>query len=533
MWDGETLHGRVRRAMGQTGGVRAWRTPARGRALVRGWWPREGGDWPRRYRWVMPLAAVAVTVRAFDTRGWVVAAIAAVFWGWMTLGTRQNPSRMIAWSRAHPVLDSMVMLPVAFLAFAILTRIGLGWCALGAVALWLAVLVLGTHRRRQARERCGPPGVLLPLLALALLASAFLMGSGTTTAHARSVSDPDIGWPTALRRELGLRKLSPRPCRARDTRASRRRENRIERHDPRNRLYTILHDRPHENLWGNLWSTACDGGRLQVGVASTGTPRNTRRAVARARRYLRDHGQRRDVRLVAVRSTYRQLMEAQGTLESAFATQLDADIISPGLDTTRNAIEVEVAGEASAADRAALKAFARDAPVNVLLRFEPPPDPNAPIPTYTAGFTVDRATVRRGSRDLTVTVGDSSCAADETFDSAARFAGVRVTRAGRAFVLVPRFRVNPDWPRYSTCVGTNDPRLVVTTTVRLPGPLGRRAIVEGSRGSDGPLPVVVPPVGASAIRSLVPRFVYSGDDCEAGPVARAFRGRRTSEWCEY
>lgn len=382
-----------------------------------------------------------------------------------------------------------------------------------------------TTRWRTAGARAG-------LLALVLLAFASL-GPGTPGADARSVSDPDIGWPTALRRELGLRPLSPRPCSARVTRAAIRLQDRIDRRDPRNRLYTIFHDRPNENMWGNLWYDHCDGGRLYVGVASTGTARNTRRAVARARRVLRERGQTRDVRLVAVRSTYRQLMEAQDAFEAAFATQFAADLYSPGIDTSRNAVDVEVFAEATPADRKAMRAFAAASPVNVLLRFEPPADPNAPVPTYEASVAIDRATVRRDSRDVTVTVGDSSCAADETFDSAARFVGVAVRRVGSAFALTARFRVNPDWPRFSTCVGVDDPRLSVTTTVRLPGPLGRRGLVNDPRDEDGAGVVLVPPVGVKAIRSLVPRFVYSGEDCDAGPVKRAFRGRPKTRWCSF
>jgi hypothetical protein len=375
------------------------------------------------------------------------------------------------------------------------------------------------------------PGRAAAWIGAVLLVAAFAIGA--PGAQARSVSDPDIGWPTALRKELGLRKLSPRPCAAPASRAAIRLQDRIGRRDPRNRLYTIFHDRPNENMWGNLWYTACDGGRLQVGVASTGTPRNTRRAVARARRFLRQRGQTRDVRLVAVRSTYRQLMEAQDAFERAFATQFAADLFSSGIDVSRNAVEVEVTSDATPADRQAMRAFAAASPVNVLLRFEPAPDPNAPPATYEASVTIDRATLRRDSRDVTVTVDDTSCASDETFDSAARFAGVDVRRVGPAFALTARFRVNPDWPRFSTCEGVNDPRLVVTTTVRLPGALGRRGIVNGTREASGAGLVVVPPVGTKAIRSLVPRFAYSGEDCDAGPVKRAFRGQPKTRWCSF
>lgn len=153
------------------------------------------------------------------------------------------------------------------------------------------------------------------------------------------------------------------------------------------------------------------------------------------------------------------------------------------------------------------------------------------IPTYAGLITVDRSTVDRATSTITVTVDDASCLADETFDTAARFVGVRVRRRPHAYVLTARLRVSPRWPVASTCEGSDDGRLRVRVPVTLPGVLGRRGLVDGARDV-GPAPMVLlPPVGARAIRSLVPRWSYTGDDCDAPAVRRAFRGRPKSSWC--
>ncbi|MGX6449430.1 hypothetical protein ACVU7I_15405, partial [Patulibacter sp. S7RM1-6] len=251
---------------------------------------------------------------------------------------------------------------------------------------------------------------------------------------------------------------------------------------------------------------------------------------------LRARGVADDVRLVAVRSTSEQLAAAQRALERDFGLDGEEDaagglLLETSVDASRNAVHAVVADRATTEDGDRLRAWAAASPVNVLLRFTPPRDPAAPIPTYEAGIVVDRASVDRASSTVAVTVSDPSCMADETYDTAARLVGVRVERRPHAWALTARLRVNPDWPEASTCMGSTDPRLSVRVPVQLRGPLGRRGIVEGGEGT-GPAPtVLLPPVGRRAIRSLVPRWSYTGDDCDDPAVRRAFRGRPKASWC--
>lgn len=350
-------------------------------------------------------------------------------------------------------------------------------------------------------------------------------------AAARSVHDRDVGWPSALRQELGLPKVKTKRCDREHTRATIRRQNRIHRRDEqRDVLFRIFHRKSERNMWGNMWFALCQGGELQIGVAYAGSARDARRAVRRARTHLARRKLTRDVRLVAVRSTYRQLEQESDRLWKLIRKRPGVDRVMSGISTTRNVLEIEIDHRVPEATQKLLRTFARRSPVAVLLIVEPAPDPNAPIPTYEGSIRLDPAAVDRNATTIPVTVDDQSCAADESYDSAARFAGIEVRRDGHAYVLTARLRSNPDWPELATCEGDDDPRSRIETTVTLPEPLGTLGLVNGSEGPGG-FHVLVPPVGDEAIRSLIPRFAYAGDTCDAPDVRQAFRGRKKSAWC--
>lgn len=351
-------------------------------------------------------------------------------------------------------------------------------------------------------------------------------------ASARSVSDPDIGWPVALRKQLRLPKIaSAKPCKRDDMRTAMRVQNRIYRRAPDvdRALYRIFHNRP-TNIWGSAWFMPCDGDRMQVGVASGGSARDTRAAVRDARRYLRRKKLTRSVRLVAVRSTYRELSDqivALREMDDRLSGQGD---LSWGIDTQRNTVEIEGDHLVPEADRALFREFARTSPVNVIVRFERAPDPNAPIPTYPVNVVLDRASVDRSSDTVPVKITDSSCGATGPDDVLSRFAGVRIRTLPHAYVLTARLRVNPDWGRVD-CLDEAGGESSISTTVTLPATLGRRGLIDGHPGPGGFRFVVLPPEGAKAIRALSPRYQYSGRDCDARDVRAAFKGRRKTEWC--
>lgn len=364
---------------------------------------------------------------------------------------------------------------------------------------------------------------LVALLALLIAAPA---------ASARSVRDPDIGWPVALRKQLRLPKVaSAKPCKRESMRTALRVQNRIDRRAPDTDrvLYRIFHNRP-TNIWGNVWFMPCDGDRMQVGVAAGGSARDVRAAVRDARRYLRRKKLTRDVRLVAVRSTYRDLSDQVTALDALEDRLSGVGTIEWGIEPQRNAVVIEGDHRVPEADRALFREFARTSPVNVIARFERAPDPNAPVRSYPVNVVLDRASVDRGANAVTVRITDSSCAATGPDDVQSRFAGVRIKTLPHAYVLTARLRVNPDWG-WVACLDEAGDASSITTTVTLPEALGRRGLIDGHPGPGGFRFVVLPPVGAKAIRSLSPKYQYSGRDCDARDVRAAFKGRNKTEWC--
>lgn len=380
---------------------------------------------------------------------------------------------------------------------------------------------------RTLDRSCGRTCRLWPRAALI---AGLMLSIGAAAASARPV-DSDLGWPEGLRKGLRLPKVKNQDCDKDPTRAMIRRQDRIYRlGNPRDELFRVFHRRGADNMWGSAWFELCRRGEMQIGVVYSGTPRQTRAAVRKARRYLARRKLRSDVRLIAVRSSYRDLLEASDDLWK-LVKRLGIRGIGSGASTTTNTLEIDVGYRVPEADLVRLRRFAAESPVRVRLNIEPAPDPNAPIPTYEGRITLDRASIDRHAQTVAVTVEDTSCAADESYDSAARFAGVEVKQVGQAYVLTARLRTTPGWPQIATCEGDDDPRLRVATVVTLPEPLGDRGIVDGASGASDFRHVLLPPVGAAAIRSLVPKYIYSGETCDLPEVRQAFKGRKKTEWC--
>jgi len=194
----------------------------------------------------------------------------------------------------------------------------------------------------------------------ALLVLALLLAL-PATATARSVRDPDIGWPEKLRHELRLARPSTRACTRDLTRAMRALQDRVDDHSPFEALRAIFHYR-----WGDAWYDPCDGGRLKVGVPPAPAAA-VRRTVLQARALVARRGLARDVALVAVRSTYRELSDAQDRLDAQFDDLYRQALIESGIETDRNTIVYEVARPVQGADWQRLADAALRAPVNVVL----------------------------------------------------------------------------------------------------------------------------------------------------------------------
>lgn len=106
---------------------------------------------PSRPRQVlMVVTAILVPATFWERRGPVVGVVAvAVYGGLLGLGAFQH-DRLRAWSRTHPRLDALLMIPISFLAVACLTAWSLPVCLGLAIAAWLLLRPLTVARRRRA-----------------------------------------------------------------------------------------------------------------------------------------------------------------------------------------------------------------------------------------------------------------------------------------------------------------------------------------------------------------------------------------------
>jgi hypothetical protein len=183
------------------------------------------------------------------------------------------------------------------------------------------------------------------------------------TAQAASIYDKDIGWPTKLRQELRLERPATRTCDPPFTRERARRQDRTSgSRDPTEALRVIFNYR-----WGGAWYDGCDGERLKFGVVRVPAAR-LRRQMRRARKLIARRRLTRDVAFVAVRSSYRELSDTEDRLLEQFAELFDSADLSAGIDTSLNAVVVEIARDVAADDVKRVREAARTAAANVVAR---------------------------------------------------------------------------------------------------------------------------------------------------------------------
>ena len=104
--------------------------------------------------WFRLLGVVTLTAAAAGLgleRGLAVGIIAAVVYGSIALATFVAWQRTTAWSLQHPVLDSLFIVPLVFLAVAYLSDLSTGGCV-AATAVAGALLAGPTAVRRRWRS---------------------------------------------------------------------------------------------------------------------------------------------------------------------------------------------------------------------------------------------------------------------------------------------------------------------------------------------------------------------------------------------
>lgn len=96
------------------------------------------------------LLGIAVTVHAWDRRGaaWGLAAFAihGVVFAVAAFKHRET----LAWSRQHPKLDSLLLVPLVSLALASFSDLGSAVCVAIGVSAWALLLPLVLSRRKRA-----------------------------------------------------------------------------------------------------------------------------------------------------------------------------------------------------------------------------------------------------------------------------------------------------------------------------------------------------------------------------------------------
>lgn len=91
-----------------------------------------------------------MTVAVWDKRGPIAGAVALVFYGVMFTVTSFRHEEVMAASRSHPLLDTLILPPLLFLAVAYSSDLDLWKCALVAAAGWLVLLPFTLRTRRRA-----------------------------------------------------------------------------------------------------------------------------------------------------------------------------------------------------------------------------------------------------------------------------------------------------------------------------------------------------------------------------------------------
>lgn len=94
-------------------------------------------------------AAAALGVR----RGVAVGFVAAVVYGFIALPAAVAWERTVAWSKQHPLLDSLVIIPLLSLALAYRAHLSIGLCVVVAVLAGGLLVGLSAVLRRRRRSR--------------------------------------------------------------------------------------------------------------------------------------------------------------------------------------------------------------------------------------------------------------------------------------------------------------------------------------------------------------------------------------------
>ena len=107
---------------------------------------------PAWFRLIGFLVLMAVAAGLFAKRGVAVGTAAVIVYGLLTVPVLLRWDQVTAWSKRHPLLDSLVIIPTLFLALAYITRLSIVICVLIALGAG-SLLVAFAFVRRRAHQR--------------------------------------------------------------------------------------------------------------------------------------------------------------------------------------------------------------------------------------------------------------------------------------------------------------------------------------------------------------------------------------------
>lgn len=106
---------------------------------------------PTWFRLIGCLAVIAPAAGIVVKRGVVVGTVAVVVYGLIGRFQLLAWERMTDWSKHHPWLDRLIIVPLLFLAVAYFTKLSIAICVL--IALLAGLLVVALCLVRRARRR--------------------------------------------------------------------------------------------------------------------------------------------------------------------------------------------------------------------------------------------------------------------------------------------------------------------------------------------------------------------------------------------
>lgn len=107
---------------------------------------------PVWFRLICCLSLIAAAAGVFAKRGVVVGVVAVIVYGLLSLSCLLAWERVRDWSKRHPLPDSLVIVPLLFVALAYVTRLSTVICILIA-AIAGPLLMAPAYARRRARQR--------------------------------------------------------------------------------------------------------------------------------------------------------------------------------------------------------------------------------------------------------------------------------------------------------------------------------------------------------------------------------------------